>query len=467
MQGIIVGLMMILAAVLTLSSEYLSRPEIGAFGVVFVVAFVLSQWKSLPVAGKGFGFAALAMVGISFLSDDPVALIIKGFERGVFMCAFLVLLGFIRAAAEGSTIVLRCGNYLLSRKPGARYAAFWTGGTMFGAIISVGSLNLFGSMVTAANTPESAGGDERIRRIRGRRSTVALLRGFTSSLLWSPMSITLAVVLKSLPGVRWQWVLTIGAGIALLQLVSGWLIDRLTFPGTGAAVPSVQSRERWTVFLFPAALIILIFLIGSGLEKSFDVSLATGVMTGAPIVTIAWLSAQAFLRSGTPLFAHLGDRLGYFAGTVIPGYRMEVTILSTAGFVGAVVASFLTPQMVASALAWSGTPAFLFPALVIALVICGGLLGLNPIITVMILGGALPDPAAFGVSPVILASAYLAAWGLTVGSSPVAMSTLIIGNFNQQSGATVGLRWNGLYTVTGYLVASLVLGTAVANQAFM
>jgi hypothetical protein len=132
-----------------------------------------------------------------------------------------------------------------------------------------------------------------------------------------------------------------------------------------------------------------------------------------------------------------------------------------------VIAGFLTPEMVAQALAWSGTPAFLFPALVIALVIVGGFLGLNAIITVMILGGALPDPAAFGVSPVILAVAYLAAWGLTVGSSPVAMSTLIIGNLNQRSGATVGFIWNGWYTLSGYLAASLVLGIAVSGGAFM
>ena len=462
-----VGLLMIVAATLTLTSEYLAQSQIGAMGAAFVAAFVALEWRNLPGAGRGFAIAAVLLVGVAMLSDDPAGLIITGFERGVFMTAFLIFLGFIRAAADGSDIVRRCGTFLLSQKPGKRYSAFWTGGTLFGAIISVGSLNLFGSMVSAANTLESAGGDERVRRTRAQRSTMALLRGFTSSLLWSPMSITLAVVLKSLPGVPWAPVLSIGAGIALLQLAMGWLIDRLSFPAPRSGVPVLQSGERWTVFLFPVLLIALIFTIGSSLERSAGVTLATGVMTGAPLVTILWLAFQGLRRSTVLAPVHVVSRLGRFARDVIPNYRMEVTILSTAGFAGAVIAGFLTPEMVAQALAWSGTPAFLFPALVIALVIVGGFLGLNAIITVMILGGALPDPAAFGVSPVILAVAYLAAWGLTVGSSPVAMSTLIIGNLNQRSGATVGFIWNGWYTLSGYLAASLVLGIAVSGGAFM
>jgi len=461
------GLLMIAAAITALASEYLAMPAIGAAGVVLVIAFVFLQWKPLPAMGKAFAIGALLLVGVTFLSDDPAALIVTGFERGVFMIAFLIFLGSIRAAADGSNIVRRCGEYLLSQKPSARYTAFWTGGTMFGAIISVGVLNLFGSMVSAANTLASAGGDERVRKVRARRSTMALMRGFTSSLLWSPMSISLAVVLKSLPGLRWAWVLAIGAGLAVLELVIGWLIDRVTNPRPATGIPVFQSSESWTVFLFPTVLIAVIFFMGLGLESSYEITLATGVMTSAPVVTLVWLAAQAYLRQRVSMSGHMVERLGRFAREVVPGYRMEITILSTAGFAGAVIAHFLKPEMIASVLAWSGAPAYLVPALVMGLIILGGLLGLNAIITVMILGGALPDPAAFGVSPVILATAYLAAWGLTVGSSPVAMSTLIIGNLNQRTGATVGLTWNGAYTTAAFLVLSLILGVAVSSGAFL
>ncbi len=90
------------------------------------------------------------------------------------------------------------------------------------------------------------------------------------------------------------------------------------------------------------------------------------------------------------------------------------------------------------------------------------LLGLNAIISVMIIGGALPQPEVFGVHAVIQAASLLTAWGLTVGNSPVAMSTLIVGNLTDTPSMTVGLVWNRMYTVWAYLFASLVFGLAVA-----
>jgi hypothetical protein len=464
---VLTGILVMCAAGFTLFSEYLGRPELGAIGALPVAFYIMTQWPDLARAGRVLAIGALVLVGVAFLTDDPVALVITGLERSVFMCTFLLFLGIIRAAADGSEIVRRCGSLLLSQKPGTRYSAFWTGGTLFGAIISVGSLSVFGPMINSANTLASVGGDERIRLIRARRSMLALLRGFTSSLLWSPMSISLAIVLKSLPDARWPYVLTIGAGIALLQMIMGWLLDKLAYKRPASTTVVLPSTETWSVFLYPTFLILAIFAIGSGLESLFSISLATGVMTGAPLVTLMWLVVQGMRRSSTTITRHVGKNLGSFMRNTIPRYRMEITILSTAGFAGAIIAHFLEPEMVAAALAWVGAPAFLVPALVMATVIVGGLLGLNAIITVMILGGALPDPTAFGVSPIILATCYLAAWGMTVGNSPVAMSTLTIGNLNQVSGATVGLAWNGNYTLACFLLSSSVLGTAVYFEAFL
>ncbi|MBT3701495.1 MAG: hypothetical protein HOG12_08260, partial [Alphaproteobacteria bacterium] len=255
--------------------------------------------------------------------------------------------------------------------------------------------------------------------------------------------------------------------IALLQMCLGWFLDRLAYPRSAVTVAPPQSSESWMVFLYPTCLLLTIFAIGSGLESQFDITLATGVMTGAPLVTLLWLVVQGRQRPSVSTSAHVMRNLGRFVRETVPRYRMELTILSTAGFAGAIIAHFLEPQMISSALAWTGAPAFLVPAIVIGLIISGGLMGLNAIITVMILGSALPDPTSFGVAPVVLATSYLAAWGMTVGSSPVAMSTLTIGNLNNVSGATVGLVWNRAYTLSCYLLSSVVLGLAVHFGAFL
>ncbi|MBT4019471.1 MAG: hypothetical protein HOE62_16075 [Alphaproteobacteria bacterium] len=462
-----IGILVMCAAGLTLFAEYLGNPVLGAVGAVAVAFYIIAQWSELPVAGKALAIGAVLLIGVALATEDPLGLIIQGLERSVFMCTFLLFLGIIRAAADGSEIVRRCGSLLLSQKPGKRYTAFWTGGTLFGAIISIGSLSMFGPMINSANTLASVGGDERIRLIRAKRSMLALLRGFTSSLLWSPMSISLAIVLQALPGARWPYVLSTGAVIALLQMSLGWFLDRLAYPRSAVTVAPPQSSESWMVFLYPTCLLLTIFAIGSGLESQFDITLATGVMTGAPLVTLLWLVVQGRQRPSVSTSAHVMRNLGRFVRETVPRYRMELTILSTAGFAGAIIAHFLEPQMISSALAWTGAPAFLVPAIVIGLIISGGLMGLNAIITVMILGSALPDPTSFGVAPVVLATSYLAAWGMTVGSSPVAMSTLTIGNLNNVSGATVGLVWNRAYTLSCYLLSSVVLGLAVHFGAFL
>lgn len=457
----VAGVLMLTATVLTIVSEFTKRSEIGAAGAAFIALFILLEWRRLPTAGRAFGLAALGLIGVAFLADDPWRLFIVGFERAAFMCAFLVALGILRAAAEDSDIVARCGRHLLSQRPGLRYLAFWTGGTLFGGIISVGVLNLFGAMIKSANTLASAGGDRRIQELRTKRSIIALLRGFTSCLSWSPMSISLAVVLKSLPSLMWQTALIAGGAMALLQFVVGWLIDRMSHRPSGAPPPRIEIKDGWSIHLFPAGLIVAIFLIAWSLEHWTSGTLIAGVMTGASLVSLVWLLTQGQRRAAERPLTHATNRLKHYARNLVPSYRMELTILSTAGFAGAVVGYFLDPATVAAGLAWVGAPAFVVPGLIVLAIVVGGLLGLNAIITVMIISGALPDPEAFGVHSVIIGVTYLAAWGLTVGSSPVAMSTLIVGNLTERSGAVVGLAWNGLYTLISSFLVAFLCGSAV------
>ena len=457
----IAGILALCAAILTIIAEFIARGEIGALGAIFIGLFVALEWPRLPVAGKVFVVIAVALFGVALLADDPWKLFMTGFERAAFMSAFLIALGFLRAAAEGSDIVERCGRHLLSQRPGKRYLAFWTGGTLFGGIISVGILGLFGTMITTANTLQSAGGDARIQQLRTKRSMLALLRGFTCSLLWTPMSISLAVVLKSLPNMMWQTVLIAGGGMALLQFVVGWLIDRLSHRPARIPPPEINSGDGWSVHLFPAGLIVVIFLIAWSLEHWTSGTLIAGVMTGAPLVSLIWLAAQGRKRPATKSAVHITDRVRRYVSESVPSFRMEITILSTAGFAGAVVGYFLDPATVARGLDWLGAPAFIVPGLIILAIVVGGLLGLNAIITVMIISGALPNPEAFGVHSVIIGVTYLTSWGLTVGSSPVAMSTLIIGNLTGRSGGTVGLNWNGMYTLLAGLLAAVLCGAAV------
>jgi hypothetical protein len=259
----------------------------------------------------------------------------------------------------------------------------------------------------------------------------------------------------------WQVVLIFGALMALLQLGLGWLIDLFSHRSSGLRLSYLRTVDSWRVHLFPAGLIALIFFIAWAIEYWTSATLISGVMVGAPLVSLLWLGAQGWCRVGSNPLYQIAGRCRHYAEELVPSYRMELTILSTAGFAGAVVGYFVEPRAVTEGLDWIGAPAYFVPALVMGAIILGGVLGLNAIITVMIISGALPNPEAFGVQSEILGIAYLTGWGLAVGSSPVSMSTLIVGNLLGQSGARVGLHWNGLFTLLAGLMAAMIFGFAV------
>jgi hypothetical protein len=100
------------------------------------------------------------------------------------------------------------------------------------------------------------------------------------------------------------------------------------------------------------------------------------------------------------------------------------------------------------------------PGLVVILMALGGQLALNPIITVSLIGAALPPAQTLGVAPAALAAAYMTGWGVAVGSSPFTLSTLIVAGLAGRTGQEVAWRWNGAFSLAAALVAALALAAA-------
>jgi hypothetical protein len=136
---------------------------------------------------------------------------------------------------------------------------------------------------------------------------------------------------------------------------------------------------------------------------------------------------------------------------------MEVMILASASFAGALVADALPAAAIAASLKALALPGEAVPAMVMALMLGAGQLALNPVLTVTVLAAALPPPASLGASPTVVAVAYMIGWGLCVGASPFTLTTLILGRIAGVSGRVVGQRWNGPFTLLAFLLASLWL----------
>ncbi len=89
-----------------------------------------------------------------------------------------------------------------------------------------------------------------------------------------------------------------------------------------------------------------------------------------------------------------------------------------------------------------------------------GLVGLNPIVVVAILGAAIPNPAALGAEPDTLAFACMLGWGVGVGKSAMSASALSTARWTETDPWTVTMRWNRAYTAWVLALALLAIAAA-------
>src|SRR5699024_1627684 len=121
----------------------------------------------------------------------------------------------------------------------------------------------------------------------------ALLRGFALTPLVSPFSITLVVVLSSLPGLQWYEVLPLGYVMAALLLGFGWWMDRRTAPKHLAPlVPALDQQGSLFPLLQFLALVLAIVSVAIGLELILRIPLVLAILLTAPPMGLLWMAVQ-------------------------------------------------------------------------------------------------------------------------------------------------------------------------------
>ena len=97
----------------------------------------------------------------------------------------------------------------------------------------------------------------------------------------------------------------------------------------------------------------------------------------------------------------------------------------------------------------------MIPLLVPLLLMATGQIGLNPVAAVALLGAAIPDPAAIGLSPSVLGFACMLGWGVGVSVTAMSASAITTARWLGVSPFTVSALWNARFTF-----ASLILSWA-------
>jgi hypothetical protein len=331
-------------------------------------------------------------------------------------------------------------------------------------------------MVMRANTLQAAGGSETTRALRTRRMLMAIYRGFAVMNCWSPLNLMTAVVSTAVPAAPMRMLLPIAFVVSVVMAAIGWLEDRfsaarlltarlqsarlLTASPAATGAPRPQTTESWSIHLRIVALVALVMLLAELGSIFLGVSLVAAVTLIVPLVGLGWAIAQAwtFVTTANPIprtAAILRRRAGRFFLRV-PNFRSEATVLAGSGFMGVAVGGALPAAGLAPLIAH--LPPIAVPLLVPVILIGTGQLGLNPVAVIALFGAALPDPAAFGIAPAVLAFACMLGWGLAVNMTPMSASAITTARWAGVSPWTVSTEWNATFTFSALLLSWLAIG---------
>ncbi|MCE8040973.1 hypothetical protein HOP60_02240 [Halomonas daqingensis] len=436
--------LLVIVTLATLSHLVFNSIVLQAVGILALAAYLVTLGAVLSHMARVLLLSAcLATLVVLWRAEAAGWLLFEAAGRFAFFATFVVALSLLRLPAYRSRLVRRCGTAMLLQPPARRYPILSAGSALFGIILNIGVLNLFAGMIEKSNTLAAAQGREWVRRARQRRMMLALLRGFSLAPLISPMGIGVAVVLSSLPELRWIDLAPYVIGAALLIFLVGWSVDFLTGPNTAARsdsqpAPSLAPLGQFCLLLL--GIVTLVFV----LSWALDLRLPIAALVGAPLSAMAWLAWQRRRLGllGVPAaVASLRRQLPWLVAPI----GNEVVILGAAGYLGHLCVALIPVASLGPLLAIIEPLGAVNAVLAMLLVVGLAQVGVNPIVTVTLLVGLLPTLAIEGLTPALTGAALMVGWALALMSSPITASMLILSRFTGVASIHIGYRWNARF----------------------
>lgn len=449
------GLLIVVAALCAVFAEVGGFPPVAALGGLAVLVFMA---LSLGRAGRAERiFIAVAGLLVAFLAAtraDWMALLAGPLASAGFIAAFFAAVASLRNAASTSPGIERCGRFFAAQPDSRGYAMLTGGGALFSLMLSYGALSLLGAMALRAARTEP---DPEAQRLRTRRMLLAVQRGVVSMLTWSPIAFPMALSTAIIPGATWSAALPACMVSAALLLVLGWALDRhgrkpAMRPDMAPSLAPAEAPPPWSDLKTLAVLLVTLFALILLVHAWLGVRAVAAVVIVVPPFYLAWVALQRSF--GAAGWAHAVERASSYAFGELPSYRTELVILSMAGFIGGLGALIATPALSGAGFGASLVPAPVFVVGLLWLMPLTGQIGMNPILTLSLVGPLLPPAAAIGTTPSAFVLAIASGWALSGASSPYTVTTMLVGRLGGATARRVGLGWNLGFTLIGGLLLS-------------
>jgi hypothetical protein len=423
---------------------------------IIIGVFVLISLNNLQLSRKIFVFTGFILIILAIIKIPTWPnLIQSSLQSSAFVAAFFLSLSCLRNAASSSQAIEKCGEFLANQNPSKRCLALILGGHIYGIILSYGAISLLGSLAERGARREA---NIEIRKIRTKRMLLAVQRGFIAMTCWSPRTFSVAITTSIIDGSSWS-----GAAIpcfisALILMILGLLLDFFHKSKINVNINSndlIRKTGSWNTVMPLIFLFIFLFsLIGSAQYITHLIAVAV-VMLIVPIFSLAWIIYQNYNVKDTKiLYIRTKERVSGYIFKDIVNYKSELILLIMAAFIGTMASSIIAPYINSDVINFSSIPTWLVLVGILWLMPITGQIGMNPILAVYLIAPLLPQAANLGVSPNAIILALTSGWALSGISSPYTASTLLIADLAKITPIHAGLKWNGLFTLTGGLLLS-------------
>lgn len=419
--------------------------------VLLWFALNLHRFRGVEIV---FMSAAVAVVPpVLLFAHDPWHVIAVGLDRAGLFITFVSSLNLLRDAAQSSVAVRRAGLFLISQSPPRRYAALTVGCHLFTIVLNMGALILLGAMVRRSNTLAAAGGDPTIVAIRERRMTTALLRGFGTTLMWTPTGVSVGYTLSLVPTITWFDLAPLLLGLSLTWLALGWVIDRLQWPPSARAAALPAPTRISPLETLPMLGIIVLLLLSVLTAKIvYGSSLLVATLATVPFVAVVWILLQHRRFGWRAAGAVTTRRLKRHVLYLLPQTRPESVVLAAAAFVGVGLSALFQAGGVSAWLSQLALPPALIAFGAFLVIIGGAQVAVTPLVIATIVGSTVSHMTPMPIPALALALAIQAGWSLASAASPYTGGMLTLSRVVGKRPMDL-LRWNAVW---GFACAGVV-----------
>lgn len=456
LMGVSLTVVVVLTLALLFTDWVVLQTIVGASYLLFVL---LTMIGGVRRDYYFVGAAAALSVAVLAVRPDPWPVLGRAVLLAAYFTTFLLALNMLRDAARTSVAVRRCGNYVIAQPPGRRYIALTAAAHLFALILSYGVVNLLGTMVKRANTLMAAGGDRRRFKIREKRMMMAVLRGQCTMVGWSPLSILIALTVSLIPGLTWTAIAPVGAVCSLLFLTVGWVMDRIAWPAPAASSAPLMTPRYGFAQSVPPMLGVLagIMTVVVSANLLLSLSMVGATMLMLPFFSALWIAVQFRHLGPRLMLAMTARRVGRWPTGEFVASRSEALIISTAAYIGVVMAALIPEDAIETLIARAELPWAALAIAMAAIVTLVGQIGINSLVMLTLIGSSLHHMPADGLPSVLLAMALLGGSALSIASSPYGTPVVLIGGLTGESPEKIGRAWNGPFTIAAFAVLCLYL----------